>query len=158
MNQLRSQLESALDEAMTDESLAHTKKKMGDLFNEFHADFEDRVRTYMSYNLAVHVEEMANEAIEAILNGDEETMRKRLHCVAGGWTGRDKDHPVIHGRLFETGAIELRKKIVEAHAELIKNERILDLEDQVKSLVQQVNKAEREKQEQWERVREYMPR
>lgn len=72
--------------------------------------------------------------------GDEDTMRTRLSCIEGNWTGRDREHPVIHGRLFEQGAIALRKQIVDAFPDLLKNERILDLEDQIKSLTSQVNK------------------
>jgi len=64
---------------------------------------------------------------------------------------------VIRGKLFETGAIELRKQIVDAHAELLKAERILDLEDQLKSLVGQLKKMEAEKNAMWERVRDYVP-
>lgn len=47
----------------------------------------------------------------------------------------------------------LRKQIVDAHRDLLVNERILDLEDQVKSLVEQVNKAKAEKEEMWQRYR-----
>ena len=50
--------------------------------------------------------------------------------------------------------IALRAQIVEAHRDLIANERILDLEDQVKCLVLQVNKANQEKEKMWERLRE----
>jgi hypothetical protein len=57
--------------------------------------------------------------------------------------------------LFETGAIELRKGIVNAHPELLKNERILDLEDQVASLVKQVNEKEQRLESMWERVKDY---
>ena len=39
-----------------------------------------------------------------------------------------------------------------ANEVLIRNERILDLEDQVKSLVAQVNKANAEKERMWERL------
>jgi hypothetical protein len=57
------------------------------------------------------------------------------------------------GALHDHGCIDLRKRIVDAHRELIANERILDLEDQVKSLVAQVNKANAEREAMWERVR-----
>lgn len=65
----------------------------------------------------------------------------------------DEWHSVIHGQLFEQGAVRLRKEIVDAHRDLLVNERILDLEDQVRSLVVQVNKANAEKDAMWERVR-----
>jgi hypothetical protein len=68
-------------------------------------------------------------------------MIRYLGC--DGYTGRDRDHSVIHGTLFETGAIALRRKMAEAHTDLIQNERILDLEDQVRSLVNQINEKDR---------------
>lgn len=155
MNDLRTQLEAALDAALTEDSLKPTQQALKKFFDEFHAEFEDRVRSYMSYSLAAYVEDMAKAAIEAILYGDEDGMRRALSCQQGHWTGRDRNHSVIHGRLFETGAIKLRKQLVEAHVELIKNERILDLEDQVRSLVQQINKAEADRESMWERLRAY---
>lgn len=158
MDPLRSQLESALDNALSEDALKPTKEKLAKFFEEFHSDFEDRVRSYMSYNLAHYVQDMAKSAITAMLEGNETEMRTRLSCIEGRWTGRDREHPVIHGKLFEQGAVMLRKQIVEAHADLIKNERILDLEDQVKSLVLQNNKLEQEKSNMWDRVKDYMPR
>jgi len=102
----------------------------------------------------------------------DDQMRRYLSCDKRGeggeyicFTGRSdfqgygrqrethEQHPVIHGRLFEQGAVELRKKVAQANEALIRDERILDLEDQVKSLVAQVNKAIAEKEQMWERVR-----
>ena len=141
MNEIRSKLEDALSQGINDSALAKAKNQLDDLFDDLYAAFGDYVKDNLPYDLAQFTQRMADEAVTAILKGDDAEMRRRLHCDEG-YTGRDRDHPVIHGRLFETGAIELRKQIVEAHAQLLKNERILDLEDQVKSLVEQVNKAE----------------
>lgn len=60
-----------------------------------------------------------------------------MRCADEEW------HPVIHGTLFEAGAIELRHKIVDTHKDLIASERILDLEDQVKCLTAKVNQLNR---------------
>lgn len=109
--------------------------------------------------------------MEAMLQGNEDQMRRYLSCDKRGpdgqytcFTGRtdgvnygaprDPAHPVIHGRLFETGAIELRKRVAQANEALIRDERIRDLEDQVKSLVAQVNKANAEKESMWQRLRD----
>jgi len=88
-------------------------------------------------------------------------MIRWLSCDKRGYTGRsdgyntrrsiEEQHPVIHGKLFEQGCVRLRKGIVEAHRDLIASERILDLEDQVRSLVAQNNKLTREKEEMWQR-------
>jgi hypothetical protein len=47
--------------------------------------------------------------------------------------------------------------IVEAHRDLITDQRILDLEDQVRSLVAQNNKLAFEKEKMWQRVRDLQP-
>ena len=142
MNEIRSQLEQTLDAGLTDETLVKVRKQMAELASDMAGTLEDRIKIDISYNLAELVERMADDAIEAMLNGDEKLMRKHLSCVNGCWTGRDKDHRVIHGKLFETGCIEMRKRIVDAYPEILKNERILDLEDQVMSLVAQVCQLE----------------
>lgn len=153
MNETRWKLAEALDSAITDESIAAATKKFKSACDELQDEMEYRLKSDLSYNLSSWVKQMAEKAIEAMLNGDEETMRRYLSCKEGYWTGRDRDHPVIHGEFFEQGCILLRKRIVDAHAELLKNECILDLEDQVRSLVDQVNKISREKDEMWERLR-----
>ena len=151
--ELRTQLEKVFDDGFSDDAIKHLTSKVGDALTALQEELEYQIKANCPYNLARWVEGMAETAITAMLEGDDERMRKALSCQEGHWTGRDRDHPIIHGKLFETGAIELRKKVVEAHAELLKTQRVLDLEDQVKSLVQQVNKANHEKDQMWERVR-----
>lgn len=142
MTELRSKLETLLQDTLTDEVLSKLKKQAQELADALVDDLDYRIKSDLAYNLAHWVEDMSDRAITAMLTGDDAEMRKRLSCREGYYNGRDQDHPVIHGRLFETGCIELRKQIVNAHADLLKNQRILDLEDQVKSLVAQVRKLE----------------
>jgi hypothetical protein len=144
MSELRTKLEEAIDSALSDEVIEKAVKKVREASADLASELEYCIKADLPYNFAAWTERMAQEAVEAILKGDEDTMRARLSCREGYYTGRDRDHPVIHGKLFETGALELRKKIVDAHPDLLKNERILDLEDQVRSLVEQVNTLERE--------------
>lgn len=144
--EMRMDLEAAIDQGVSEESLASTKKKMADLFDEFHADFENRVKDYLGYNIAAWAQDMADKAVEALLRGDVEEMKRRLRCVDNQWTGRDRDHWVIRGKLSEHDPILLRKQIVDAFPELLKDQRILDLEDQVRSLVETIAKAEQREQ------------
>ena len=65
-----------------------------------------------------------------------------------------EQHPIIHGALHENGAIALRKNIAQAHADLIRNERIKDLEDQVASLVAQNRQLQARLEQANERLRE----
>jgi len=148
---IRFQLNDALQSALTDEMVAGATKKCKDAIAELESELECSIKSDLAYNLSSWTYRMAESAVEAILNGDENAMRRYLSCQDGRYNGRDGEHPVIHGKLFETGAIKLRKQVVDAHPELLKNERILDLEDQVKSLVAQVVKLEAEKRELWER-------
>lgn len=126
-------------------------KLLDDLWQEIEYGVIDR----MSETIEGFVRGMAGRVVEEILEGREDQMKRYLGL--NGYTGRSdaqskyvrerspaEMHPVIHGDLFETGAVALRKKIAQAHADLIQNERILDLEDQVKSLVDQVREKDRE--------------
>lgn len=94
------------------------------------------------------VKDMASRAVTEILEGREDQVKRYLRL--DGYTGRDHDHDVIHGTIFETGAIQLRKKIAQAHADLIQNERIADLESQLSALEERV----RERDVEIERLRE----
>ena len=155
IDDLRDQIAKSCEAGLSDEALDRLKRQIADAMHEAQSDFEYWLREDGSYNLAQFVVRMSDQAIDAIFKGDDDEMRRRLRCVEGAYTGRDRDHPVIHGTLFEAGAIELRKRIVDAHADLLKEQRILDLEDQVRSLVGQVNKAEAERERMAERLRDY---
>lgn len=141
--EIRWKLSDAIEAGMTDAVMDRVKNKFRDAMDDLESDLDYGLKERLSTNLADFICTSAENAVKALLEGNEERMRAYLSAQDGRYTGRDRDHPVIHGELFETGALELRKKIVEAHADLLKNERILDLEDQVRSLVEQVNKVER---------------
>jgi hypothetical protein len=159
----------------------HAEKAIKKKLDEVNWAIEEHLMWNLKDNLAPflaeHAADMAQKAVEQILEGNEDQMRRYLSCEKRGpdgqyigWTGRSDApsygmrqreahewHPIIHGKLFEQGAVALRKKIVDAHADLLKDERIRDLEDQVKSLVEQNNRMEAEKNRMWERVRALEP-
>lgn len=144
-------LDEAINQGFTDNVKDNIKRKVNDLLSDIESELDymlvDRLKEYLSG----HVLDMAAKAVISILEGDEERLRDYLSCNPYNYTGRDKDHPVIHGTLFEQGALKLRKNIVDAYPELLKNERILDLESQVTSLVIQVNKEKARAEEYYER-------
>lgn len=162
-------LEQSFANGLTEKSIECFKKDIRKLADGIADDLEWRIRDELAMQLTGSVETMAERAVEAMLSGNEAEMRRWLSCDKRGpdgqyigWTGRsdgygsrqdDQWHPVIHGRLFEQGALALRKKVAEANETLLRDERIRDLEDQIKSLVAQVNKAEAAKEEMWQRVR-----
>ena len=129
----------ALEEGITEERAEKAAKKLRDLLTEEIDGLVYEIQESIPDYMASHVQKLAEDAVEALLAGNEARMRSYLSCDPSGWTGRNRDHPVIHGRLFETKAIELRASIASAHRDLIEQERILDLEDQVASLVKQIN-------------------
>jgi hypothetical protein len=153
-HELRDKISESCAAGLTDKAMARVRGQLKAAMSDAQADFEHWLREDGARNLSEFVQRMAEDAITAILKGDDAEMRRRLQCVEGGWTARYRDHPVIHGRLFEHHAIELRKQIVDAHADLLKGRRILDLEDQVRYLVEQVNKANVYKEQMMERLRD----
>lgn len=149
-------LQAALLAGISQDSMKTIKKKVEDILYEIETDVDYRLKEDLAPNLVAFVSDMAKRTVEAILDGNQDQMERYLGCERGHWTGRSDSpeygrkrdisewHPVIHGNLFETGAIALRKKIVEAHRDLIESQRILDLEDQVASLVAQIRKQNAE--------------
>lgn len=153
LRQDRDALQEAIEKALPDESFETLKKKAQELAERISEEIEWHLRDNLASNLAYHAKEMAGRAVAALLEGNEPEMIRWLSCDANGFTGRsdgygtrsiEQQHPIIHGKLFEQGCVLLRKKIVEAHKDLIESERIKDLEDQVASLVAQNNKLQKE--------------
>jgi len=169
-NSLREALEKSLAAGITEKAMEGYKKDLSNLTCKIEEDLIWTLQDNLAYNLTSHIADMAERAVEMMLEGNEDQMRRYLSCDKRGedgqyicFTGRsdnaysrkpEDNHPVIHGRLFEQGAVALRKKVAEANENLIRDERIRDLEDQVKSLVLQVNKANAEKERMWERLRD----
>lgn len=168
---LRDALEKSIAEGVTEKAMESFTKQIKDLSAEFEDSLIWSLKDNLAYNLASWVADMAERAVEQMLRGNDDQMRRYLSCDKRGedgqyigWTGRsdgygrerrpEEQHPVIHGRLFETGAIELRKLVAQANENLIRDERIRDLEDQIKSLVAQVNKANSERENMWQRLRD----
>lgn len=166
-------LEQSIGDGLSEKAMEGFTKKIKDLSAEFEESLLWSLKDNLGYNLASWVADMAERAVEQMLAGNDDQMRRYLSCDKRGddgqyigWTGRSdsqvwgrkredhEQHPVIHGKMFEQGAIELRKKVAQAHEPLIRDERILDLEDQVKSLVAQLNKANDERESLLRRLRE----
>jgi hypothetical protein len=164
MDEDREALRDALDAALDDDSMKMLKKKASDLAETITEDIEWSLKQNLADRLSWHVADMAERAINALLEGNESEMIRWLKCDKRGYNGRsdgytgpnfriEGQHPIIHGVLHENSTVALRRKIFEVHRDLIENQRIADLEDQVKSLVAQVNDADRKREAMWERVR-----
>lgn len=162
---LRTAFEQEITKGLTEDAIERLQKDLRKVTDSFEDDFMWNLKDNLAHNLTAHVADMAARAVEQMLAGNDDQMRRYLSCDKRGedgqyigWTGRsdgygNPSHSVIHGKLFEQGALALRKQVAEANDALIRDERIRDLEDQVKSLVEQVNKANAEKEEMWQRLR-----
>lgn len=165
--ELQDKLRTVLDGGISEDAMKAVKKATDSILYDIESDLMYRLKDELAPNLVAWVSDMAQRSVEQLLEGNEDQMRRYLSCEKRGyWNGRsDGDHtgarqrsvhewhPVIHGSLFEQGCVALRKKIVDAHRDLLVNERILDLEDQVRALVAQVNKEKVEKERLGERLR-----
>jgi hypothetical protein len=129
-------------------------REIQELVNDELCSLEDNA----AYHLACVASNRAEEFYERLLSGDAEAAiqlfggdkdrYKQLGCDAGEpWAH------LIHGRLFQTRAMEMRQKIVEAHADLIRNERIKDLESIVDGLQRQIISTQAELERTRERLR-----
>lgn len=109
-----------------------------DAFDQHYNWLEDN----SPFNLSQEASSRSVKFIERILSGD---LKAAESLFSAGDESRYNDSEpwsrVIWGKLHETDAITMRRKLVEAYPELLQTERILDLESQVKSLHSQINKA-----------------
>ena len=132
----------SIQSAFTDVVIDDAKKKVAEAAATLESSLEYFMKESLADCLADHIAEMAGRSINAILEGNEEEPRQYLSGADHQWTGRDRNHQVIHRELFEYGALALRKQIVDAYPELLKSERILDLESQLAAVVKENNKLE----------------
>ena len=133
-------------QAKVEEFLAEGYRKAitGELEQIICAEF-DRLEEYAGEHISQVAADRAERFLEKVLSGDEDAARQLLglsgydgrYNTVGYNAGEAVSH-LIHGRLFEAGPVELRKRIVEAHADLLKDERVKDLEATVEGLTKQV--------------------
>lgn len=168
--ELTRRLGEVLEAGLPEEALAAFTKRARDALDGLQEDLTYHLKQELGDALSGWTREMATRAVEQLLEGNAAQMRRYLSCERrgddgeyAGWTGRSDSsyggnrrledwHSVIRGALHDSGCIALRRRIVEVHRDLITDERVRDLEDQVKSLVLQVNIARSEKDKMWERL------
>ena len=158
-------IEAALDAAVTDEVLARPMKKIQSELQGLVDDVMTDLKGSVARDLSHYIKEMAGRAVKSLLEGNEQEMIRWLECDRRSYNGRSDGyttrpdqimHSVIHGKLFETGSVLLRRQIVDAHSDLITSERIADLEDQLKSVVAHNVKLTAELESTKERLRQHL--
>ena len=123
-----------------------TRKQLSAEIAEIINEEFDRLEEYANESISQTAAGRAEVFIERLLDGDEDAARMLFVNRNDRYrTGYEEGKPwasLIHGRLFETDGIVLRRRIVEAHSELIRNERIADLESIVEGLTLQIKDLE----------------
>ena len=112
----------------------------------------DRLEEYANGYIGDIAAHRAERFLERVLKGDDKAAMALLGAGDGRVreVGYDAGEPwasLIHGRLFETDVVKLRRELVEAHPDLITSERIADLEATVEGLSQQIRKLEQRGEE-----------
>lgn len=140
----RDEIREALDTIISDADMKKLEKQTRDIADEIASTVEYDIKENLAGWLADHVSAAASAIIEAILAGNEHEARRRLSLKPDAYyDGRDfKPWFNTSSRLHESGPVELRRKIVEAHRDLITDARIADLEAQLKGLVEKYYKME----------------
>jgi hypothetical protein len=120
------------------------RKQIKGVLEQLVDDEFERLEQYADEFISQKAAYRAEKFLERVLKGDNDAAMALLGDKHGNsrYTYADGKPwaQLIHGRLFEAGGVELRRKIVEAHTDLIRNERIADLESVVDGLTQQVKK------------------
>lgn len=152
-DEFRDRMHALIESALPEDMQKRLKKHADDLVYEFSSGIEYWIKDELADVLSGYVQDMAQRSIDSLLAGNEAMFRRYLQCEKDGWTGRDREQHVIHGRLFEPDAMELRRKLCQAFPDLLQTERLLDLEAQVAGLVAEVNTREAEIERLRERLR-----
>jgi len=146
------QWDAPIDKFVSDNK-GRFKKALDGVFQEVFNEHHDWLEGNAPANLRGAAVDRAKKLLEAVLEGNEEAAAALFDCGDSGryrQIGHDKGEPwacAIHGKLHLTSAQKLRQAIVEKHADLLKNERILDLESQVEGLRLQIVKANKRLEE-----------
>jgi len=123
------------------------KKALENVFQEVFNEHHDWLEDNAPISLQEVAVERAKDLLDAVLKGDEQAAAALFECGDSSrykQIGCDEGEPwacSIHGNLHLPSAQKLRQAIVEKHADLLKSERILDLESQVEGLRLQIVEA-----------------
>lgn len=129
-------IQKVVDKILTPELVAALKKKLDNELNSVWEFAVDEIVAGSPGAVSWIAADRAKKFLEAVLAGDEKAANNLFGLY--GFDGRKVERPVIHGRVFEAKPIELRRLLVEAHPELLRNARIADLEALLEGARQQV--------------------
>jgi len=131
------------------------KEQFKKQINSLMSDVFDKHYYWLEENAPLSLSEesvsRAKKLLAAVLEGDNEAAGALFE------TGHDSRRvneifnnagkpwsEIIRGKMHQTDAITLRQKLCELYPDLLKNERILDLESQVESVTRQLAEANKD--------------
>jgi hypothetical protein len=129
---------------------AALKKKLDDELTPIWEAAVDAVIEGAAESVSRVAADRATRYLNAVLAGDE----KAAHELFGltGFDGRRAERPVIHGKIFEADPVKLRRQLVEAHPDLLKDARIADLEILLEEARKQVADLQRREDQRYGRA------
>ncbi len=130
------EIEALVAKILTPELTARLKKKLNDELSPLWEYAVDEIVEGAADSVSRISADRAKKFLEAVLAGDVDAARNLFGLT--GFDGRGKDHPVIHGKIFEADPIKLRRQLVEAHPDLLRDARIADLESSLAAATLQV--------------------
>lgn len=139
LRERRDEIRAALDLEIGEQDFKKLEKQARDLADEIAEGLLWNLKDNLGDWIASEIRSHAKQAVEAIIAGNMPEARRYLGLAPEGHDGRDWfDRPWFDtsSRLHEFGGVALRRAIVEAHRDLITDERIADLEGQLKGLCQ----------------------
>lgn len=139
----RDELRKAIaDQLLDDISFNKLEKQCRSLAEEISDGVFEQIKSELSWWITDHIRAQAQAAIEALIAGNMDVVKKCLK-ITDDWGSEDHGReqarrPWFNGttRLHEFAGVELRHKIVDQYAELLKDERIKDLEIQQEALIE----------------------
>lgn len=146
MTKINRELKEAFDEKMDKivegYDLSKFSEKIKSVMLDVEEDFRYSIKEELAIDLSDFVRKMAEDAITSLLKGDENMFKSYLSCQKNQYNGRKIERPVgYNGHIFESDPLALRKKIVNDYADILKTERILDLEAQLEAVVKQLTET-----------------
>lgn len=147
-------LEEACRKAVTYFDSGDGRKHLENLAYELVNKVVDNVKDDLASDVNNEAAERAEKFLQRVLGGDEDAAKALFDCGDQGrfeQYGAHAGRPwpkVYSGSLFQTSAASLRQQLVAAHADLLRSERIKDLEATVEGLRKQIVELE----ERWGRL------
>jgi len=143
-NEERDELITKFVQGNKDQFKKQLDSLMSEVFDQHHYWLEENA----PISFAEESTARAKKLLTAVFDGDEEAAKSLFEAgdesrrVGKLW--HDAGRPwseIIHGKMHQPGAITLRQKLCELYPDLLKNERILDLESQVEAVTKQLAEA-----------------